>query len=206
MNEKELTKEESLTLIQQMIRVARDDHRENGEGWLIWGWLLFTASVLSFAFAALRIRGYIGFTWTAMLVVGLVIYVFGHVRKQRLKKVKTYLEDLLDKLGTAFFVSLFLMIAASSLGGDQNFGFGYYYILYAFWMYIHGSAIRFRPLLIGALVNWAAALAIFLITDFQYDMLVSAVAVLVGYLIPGYLLKAEYKRNYSREENRIDGV
>ena len=202
MEDKKLTEEESLGLINQMIRAARDEHRENGEGWLIWGWLLFAASVLSVVFSFTNMHRYIGATWTSMLVIGLIIYLLGHVRKQRMKKVKTYVEDLLDKLGTAFFVSLFLIIAASSLGGSQNFGFGYYYILYAFWMYIHGTAIRFRPLIIGAMVNWAAALAIFLITDFAYDMIVSAVAVLVGYLIPGYMLNAEYKRTYSREEKK----
>jgi Flp pilus assembly protein TadB len=202
MEDKRLTEEESLGLINQMIRAARDEHRENGEGWLIWGWLLFAASVLSVAFSFLRLHHYIGPTWTSMLVIGLIIYLLGHVRKQRSKKVKTYVEDLLDKLGTAFFVSLFLLIAAASLSGSQNFGFGYYYILYAFWMYIHGTAIRFRPLIIGAMVNWTAALAIFLITDFAYDMIVSAVAVLVGYLIPGYMLNAEYKRTYLGEQKK----
>ncbi len=206
MEERNLSEEESLGLINQMIRVARDEHRESGEGWLIWGWLLFIASVLSAIFSKSGLGRYIGFTWTAMLVIGLVIYVFAHVRKQQMKKVKTYVQDLLDKLDAAFFVSLFLIIAASYISGDHNFGFGYYYILYAFWMYIHGSAIRFKPLLVGAIVNWAAAVAIFFIEDFSYDMIVSAVAVLVGYLIPGYMLKAEYKRNYLRQEKRIDGV
>jgi hypothetical protein len=168
--------------------------------------LLFIASVLSAIFSKFGIGSYIGFTWTAMLVIGLVIYVFAHVRKQQMKKVKTYVQDLLDKLDAAFFVSLFLIIAASYISGDHNFGFGYYYILYAFWMYIHGSAIRFKPLLVGAIVNWAAAVAIFFIEDFSYDMIVSALAVLVGYLIPGYMLKAEYKRNYLRQEKRLDGV
>jgi Flp pilus assembly protein TadB len=206
MEEKNLSEEESLGLINQMIRVARDEHRESGEGWLIWGWLLFIASVLSVVFSWSGMGRYIGFTWTAMLALGMVIYLFGHVRKQQMKKVKTYVQELLDKLGTAFFVSLFLMIAASNIRGDQSFGFGYYYILYAFWMYIHGSAIRFKPLLVGALVNWAAAIAIFLIKDFSYDMIVSAIAVLVGYLIPGYMLKAEYKRNYLKDEKGLDGV
>jgi len=206
MKENPITEEESLGIINQMIRVARHEHQENGEGWLIWGWLLFISSVLSVIFAMMDLGRYIGFTWLAMLLLGLALYIFGHLRKQRNKKVKTYVQELLDKLGTAFFISLFLIIAASNISGTLNFGFGYYYILYAFWMYIHGTAIRFKPLLVGAFVNWAAALAIFLVSDFIYDMMISAVAVLVGYLVPGYMLKAEYKRNYLRQEKRIDGV
>ncbi len=53
------------------------------------------------------------------------------------------------------------------------------------------SAIRFKPLIVGAWVNWAAAIGIFIVDSFRYDMMISAVAVLVGYLIPGYMLRAE---------------
>ncbi|MEO5648203.1 MAG: hypothetical protein ABIQ56_07550, partial [Chitinophagaceae bacterium] len=77
----------------------------------------------------------------------------------------------------------------------------YYYILYAFWMYIHGSAIRFKPLIIGAYVNWTAAIGIFLVKDFAIAMLISSVAILVGYLIPGYMLRSEYKRKFNQQES-----
>jgi hypothetical protein len=61
-------------------------------------------------------------------------------------------------------------------------------------MYIHGSAIQFKPLIVGAYVNWLAAIAIFLLNDIGLIMIVSALAVLSGYLIPGYMLKAEYRK------------
>lgn len=206
MEEKKLSGEEGLSIITQMIQMARDDHHETGEGWLIWGWLLFAASISSALLLQINRPRDVGFVWGGMLLLGLVLYFFGHVRARKRKRVKTYVQDLLDKTATGFFISLFAMVAASVMSGIASFNFGYYYILYGFWMYIHGSAIRFRPLLVGAFVNWAAAIAIFLIDDVRYDMLVSAVAVLVGYLIPGYLLKAEYKRNLLREENSPDGV
>jgi Flp pilus assembly protein TadB len=206
MEDKQLSGEESMNIIQKMIQVARDDHRENGDGWLIWGWLLFLSSVLSAIFAHLNLLSYISWTWSVMLITGLSIYIIFHVRKQNRQRVKTYVQELLDKIGTGFFISLFAIIAGSSIQQKGNFGFGYYFILYAFWMYIHGTAIRFRPLLVGAFVNWAAAIAIFFIKDTRLDMIISAVAILVGYLIPGYLLRYEYKKNYIREESRKHGV
>jgi hypothetical protein len=107
--------------------------------------------------------------------------------------VKTYVQELLDRLGAGFFISLFAIVAAGFIS-KTSFGFGYYYILYAFWMFIHGSAIRFRPLIIGAYVNWMAAIAIFLLKDTTQIMIVSAIAVFIGYLVPGYMLKVEYKK------------
>jgi Flp pilus assembly protein TadB len=193
MDEKKLSGEESLQLIQQMIQVAKDDHRENGDGWLIWGWLLFLSSVASVIMGYTNSSQYIGYVWTGMLFIGLAVYVAGRLQKKKHKRVQTYVQELLEKLGIGFFVSLFVLILASSMS-NSSFSFGYFYVLYAFWMFIHGSAIRFRPLIIGAIVNWAAAIAIFYIKDFRQDMMISAVAILVGYLIPGYMLRAEYRK------------
>lgn len=190
--EKKMTELESFSIIQQMIQSAKEEHHENGSGWLIWGWLLFIASVTSVILAYMGARQYIGWVWTGSLGVGGIVYVLEHTLKPK-NTVKTYVQDLLGKIETGFFVSLFIIVAAGMLS-KASFAFGYYYILYAFWMFIHGSAIKFKPLIVGAFVNWAAAIAIFLIIDFKYDMMVSAIAVLVGYLVPGYMLRAEYKR------------
>jgi hypothetical protein len=48
--------------------------------------------------------------------------------------------------------------------------------------------------MIGAAVNWAGAIAMFLNKDFKYDMLIMAGAVLIGYIIPGLLLWQKYKK------------
>jgi len=193
MEERKISEHESLELIHKMIQVAKSGHSENGDAWLIWGWLLFIASVSSAVLSYLQIKGYIGWVWTGILIVGMILYIVFHVLKKKEEKVKTYVQELLDRLGIGFFISLFVIIAASFIS-KVSFGFGYYYILYAFWMYIHGSAIRFRPLIIGAYVNWISAIAIFLLNDVGQIMIVSSVAVLIGYLIPGYMLQAEYRK------------
>jgi hypothetical protein len=195
MEEKRLTEHESLLLIQQMIQTAKDDHRESGEGWLLWGWLLFIGSILSAILYYLDRKTYLQWVWWGILFIGLTTYLITWLVKKKKEIVTTYVHSLLNRLETGFFISLFAIIAGIMLGGNAGFAFGYFYILYAFWMFIHGAAIRFRPLMIGALVNWAAAICIFIVKDFMYDMIISAVAVLVGYLIPGYMLKAEYKKS-----------
>lgn len=193
MEEQNITKSESLELIQKMIMVAREDHRENGDGWLIWGWLLFLASVSSAILAYMDIRGYIAWIWSGILIVGGIIYIIFHVLRRKNLAVKTYVQEMLDRFGSGFFISLFAIVAAGFII-KASYSFGYYYILYAFWMYIHGSAIRFRPLIIGAYVNWLAAIVIFLLNNTAQVMVVSAIAVLIGYLIPGYMLQAEYRK------------
>lgn len=202
MEEKKLSGEESLLLIRQMIQVAKDEHREKGDGWLIWGWLLFVASISSALLSYAKLGRYVGWVWLGILAIGLIVYVLGHLRQQRKEKVHTYVQELLNKIERGFFISLFAIVASIYIS-NNNFSFGYFYILYAFWMFIHGSAIRFKPLIIGAWVNWAAAIAIFLVNNFQYDMMISALAVLVGYLIPGYMLRAEFRKKMQSSDRII---
>jgi hypothetical protein len=193
MEDKNLSERESWLLIQQMIQTAREDHQVTGASWLLWGWLLFLASIVSVILTFTPYRTYIGLVWSGMLALGCMIYSLTHVRRQDKKVVKTYVHELMDKISNGFFISLFIMVIAVFVS-RPNFSFGYFYVLYAFWMFIYGSAIRFKPLIVGAVVNWAAAIAIFMIEDFRYDMMVSAIAVLVGYLVPGYMLRAKYRK------------
>lgn len=189
-----MTGEDSLKIIQQMIEVAKDEQHDRGDGWLIWGWILFSVSVISAIFIKTGMGRYIGTAWTAALVLGLVIYFLGHfIVKKKKELSKTYVKDILDRIGTGFFISLFVLVAASFLTNSIS-AFGYYYVLYAFWMFIYGSVLKFRPLIYGAVINWIAAISIFMIKDFFFIMVISAVAILLGYIIPGYLLRAEYNK------------
>ena len=199
-DETELSHKDSFRLIEQMISAAKDQHNERGEGWLIWGSVLFIVSVTSAVLSYVNMGRYVGWVWTAVLPVGLLIYFIMHIRNRKKENVKTYISQLLDRIEAGFFISLAVMIAGSNIIGIYqqqyaHFLFGYYYVLYAFWMYIHGSATRFKPLIVGAFFNWAAALLIFFLIDFTYIMLVSAAAILAGYIIPGYIQHRQYKKS-----------
>ncbi len=194
MEEKEISSADSLRLIQQMIGAARDEHHEKGDGWLLWGWLLFIASAGSVILSYLEQGQYISWVWNGLLILGPVLYLVVSLRKPKASYVKTYVQELLSKIEFAFFISLGVIVISTFLATRNYDAFGYFYMLYAFWMYIHGSALKFKPLIIGAVINWIAAIAIIAIDAFRYDMMVSTVAVLSGYLVPGYLLKAAYRK------------
>jgi MFS family permease len=198
-SEKEMSHNDSLQLIEQMIGAAKDQHNERGEGWIIWGWILFLASTSSVVCMYLNMGSYVNWIWTAVLPVGVITYFLTR-KKGEGKKVETYISSLLNRIETGFFISLVVMVIGSNIIGNYqhqyaHFLFGFYFVLYAFWMYIHGSATTFRPLIFGAFFNWIAALGIFFLTDFKYIMMVSAVATLVGYIIPGYIQRQQYKKS-----------
>ena len=48
MEEKNLTEQESLQIIQRMIETAKVEQKDDGRGWIAWGWTLFAISILTY--------------------------------------------------------------------------------------------------------------------------------------------------------------
>jgi hypothetical protein len=53
--------------------------------------------------------------------------------------------------------------------------------------FISGKLLKFTPLVVGGIINWIlACIAGYL--HYDYQMLLTAVAILTSYIIPGHLL------------------
>jgi hypothetical protein len=66
-------------------------------------------------------------------------------------------------------------------------------MVYGMWLFISGGALKFKPLVIGGIINFGCAIAGFYIHTYELILLLSF-AVLAGYIIPGHLLNAKFKR------------
>ena len=66
-------------------------------------------------------------------------------------------------------------------------------VLYGIGTFVSGGALKFMPLKAGGIVCWILAV-IAIRVDFEYQLLLIAAAVLIAYLIPGYLLKQKYHK------------
>ncbi len=196
--------EESLRLIEQMIGRARAAERDSGRGWILWGWLLFLASIVHYGLIKADIHeGTL--VWQVFGISAAMVVVYEQfLRKYFVKpviKVKTYTNELVNKIGVAFFISLAIMVYGNSQLDLNNAGlnFGYLLLLYGFWMFIHGSAFRYRLLIIGALINWTGAFTIFYFKEKlgAEVLLVHAFCVAMGYLVPGHIALIKYGKSDS---------
>ena len=64
-------------------------------------------------------------------------------------------------------------------------------IVYGTMLFTIGGCLQFKPLIIGGIINWLLAIAAFFVA-FDMQLLIIAVAVLSGYIIPGYLLSKRH--------------
>lgn len=209
MSETKMTNNESLLLIEQMIGRAKREERDSGWGWIIWGFLLFFASIIHYILIlAGTNKG--GMVWNVFGILAVIIFTVslsGKYFKKGKPAVKTYTGELVDMIGNGFFISLLVIVIGNATTGVGNTGanFGYLLLLYAFWLFIHGAAFRFKPMKYGAFVNWAGALVIFLwYKDLgKHVLLIHAICVLLGYIIPGFMAQKNFARKNKEEEKVI---
>lgn len=192
-NDQQLSNEKSLEIIHQMISQAKANISDSGLSWLLWGSLLFLASLSTYFFMSVGSNN-IFLGWNIFGAVTIVLLAYDVVKPKQ-KKVKTYVDDLMRMVDIGFFVCLFVIILSINISVSPNEGFGFMLMVYGFLMLIKGGFVKSKGLVIGAMVNWAGAIAIFINKEFKYDMLIMAAAVLIGYIIPGLILWTQYKRS-----------
>ncbi|HEY0751806.1 MAG TPA: hypothetical protein VGD26_11660, partial [Chitinophagaceae bacterium] len=75
-------------------------------------------------------------------------------------------------------------------------GFSLLLGLYGFWILIYGTVLNFKPSVIGAFITWAFAFVSLFVPPDRFDltMLIHAVAVLCGYIIPGYMANRQFRK------------
>ncbi|MEO8146253.1 MAG: hypothetical protein ABI723_01385 [Bacteroidia bacterium] len=189
---KQLSGEESLRIIQQMIQSVQHEIHDSSFHYLLWGWLVFIASMLQFVVikTGFDLPPYVG--WMVLMPLGgIVATVYGR-KMEKQKRVKTYLDEFLRYVIWAFLISLFIVLFF--MGQLREHCYPMIMVVYAIWLFISGSAIRFTPIKIGGIINWALAIVALFFTDLETQSLILAAAVLLGYIIPGHMLKAKYAK------------
>ena len=185
-NDEKLSNEKSMEIIHQMIAQAKTNITDNGISWLLWGSMLFLTSLSTFCFIAIGAKN-IFLGWNIFGLVTIVLLAYG-IFKPCKKVVKTYVGDLMKLVDIGFVVSIFTVIFAMNIAVSPNSGFGFLLMVFSFFMLVKGGAANSKILMFGAAVNWAGAIAMFINKDFRYDMLIMAIAIFIGYIIPGIIM------------------
>ncbi|MBD2716012.1 hypothetical protein KBK19_13295 [Microvirga sp. STR05] len=190
-SEKPLSAPESLRLIQEMIQAAKQDLSDHSFDLLLWGWLVLIAALGHYG---LLHSGYDKpwLAWPVLMGLGSVAAFVNGARRVRRERVRTAQADFMVYLWGGFGV---LMVMLIGVGAAYGWGKAYPLIiaLYGLGTFATGGALRFRPLIWGGAACWILATVAFRVS-FDAQLLLVAAAVLVAYIVPGHLLKSQYRR------------
>jgi len=176
-----------LELINEMIAVAKRSFVRMSYYFLLWGWLLLAAGLTEYAMRNLLDMAHLAWIgWPVVGVLGGVMAGLHGSRQGKAAGVYTYMDRVYMYLWGAFVLTLVLYIVAS-LFIRNNPGPGII-ILTGLPTFVSGGVMRFRPLLVGGVLFWLLGLAAHLVPG-EFSSLLFCAAIVVGYLVPGYLLK-----------------
>jgi hypothetical protein len=187
--ETNLTQEDSLKIIHEMIAAAKNDVKDDAFTYLLWGWLVFIASIAQFILVRMQVE-WNSIPWLLMPIGGIITVIY-HIRKNKTAIAKTYISEWLKYTWISFGVAMGIIMFFNSMNFLQVLPC--IMVLYGMGLFQSGGALKFRPLIYGGIYCWICAIAGFEIQNI-YQLLILAAAVFGGYIIPGYLLKANNRK------------
>jgi hypothetical protein len=186
--EKELTSQESLALIAQMINRAKKDYFDTGLSSLLWGSVIIVCSLATFANYYLQwpVLDYIWFLTIGAVAPQVVIAI----REGKMRKHHSYEDALSNGLWIGFGVSMFVLSFVLNAFPSQN-QVAIYLTIYGIPTFAMGIGRNFKPMLIGGPACWVFAI-LSLYCPFPYVMLYLTAGALIAWFIPGLILRNCY--------------
>jgi hypothetical protein len=192
MNEENFSPQDSIRVIQSMIDKTKEDFAENAFFYLLWGWLIFIASLLQYILLVVMKYPYHYMVWNLMWLGGIISIIYG-IKYRRKLKFKTYMSESMRLFGIGSGISFTTLSLIFVYKEVWTIAFPVYLVLYGFCSFVGSAILRFNPLRWAAAACWAIAIAS-AFAPYQVQLLLIALAVLTAYIIPGYLLRAKNKK------------
>ena len=191
-NEKQMTREESLSIISGMINNAKNRFSETGTLYLLWGFVIFICCITQFVMLYFFNNQNAYYVWYTTWVVAL--YQFYYLFKKRKKeKVKTYTDEIVGFVWFTFIICSFILVYILIKNNSLNAINACVLVMYGMPTFLSGIILRFKPLKIGGIICWLLAIGA-MFTTYQYQLLLLALAVIVAWIIPGFILRSKYNK------------
>ncbi|XOV93122.1 MAG: hypothetical protein ACFHWX_00130 [Bacteroidota bacterium] len=188
MNEKAMTNEESLALIGRMISQAKENYSKGSSFYfLLWGWIVLIANIGHYLIQKFDWFDRPYYIWV-ITIPAIILTIIRSIKESKEGLVTTHL----DRLYGHVWIGVGIGIGVSIMFMSQiNYYHNAFILLFAMiGTYVSGQMLRFRPLMLGAVAFLVASIICFNVSMVD-QYLVGGIGILLGYLIPGYLLKVK---------------
>ncbi|MDZ4668920.1 MAG: hypothetical protein SGJ00_13725 [bacterium] len=190
----EMNENKALEIIEQMISNAKREIKDNGKYHMMWGYLVFVSALIDY-FLLITGKQYHAYVWGILMPLGGLVSILMGRKQSKNQRVVTYVDEVFKYVIIAFVVSLLLVCLIMPMTSKHWSSFyPVLMIIYAFALFIMGGILQFRPLRMGAMAIWTCSFVAFFV-GYDYQLLLLALAVLSGFIIPGHLLNLRARQH-----------
>jgi uncharacterized membrane protein len=187
--EKPLSAQDSLSVIMDAITRTEENIRENSFYFLLWGWIVSIASFSFFLLQQYTAFPYFFLPFPVLGSIGFIITIVYYLRKKS-STTQTYFSYFLSRLwavlAICFIAVVFINVSRRLPPFTDTL------VIACIGTFVSGWVMKFQPLIFGGIVFLISAIVSIYIPD-EYKVLLHGVAIVIGYLIPGYLLKKQHR-------------
>lgn len=193
---KNLTHEESLTIIQEMIGTARGNlYVGGGNHFLLWGYLITLACLFHFCILMFvpDKANYIGYFWLGTTIIGFIISIYMGYRDRKKELVKTAAAALNNKIWMGFGVSVVVILFSPII---QNNWLIYPTIsmVYTYALFLSVAIYKFKKMNILVIIC-LICLLLYNFLPYIYYPLIMATIMFFGNIMPGHIIRSKSKNN-----------
>lgn len=182
----QLSPHESLALITRMISQSKGNLRNSSFYFLLWGWVITTCNAgMYYFFKFTEWKHYAPWIWTLSIPAWIITMMYAN-RQEKATGVTTHL----DKISMWLWIGMAITIMPAWIFGAKTNWMVNAIVLMPVGLatFLSGIIIRFKPLILGGITFWIAGIICYFVNPVD-QYLVGAIAMIFGYLVPGYLLR-----------------
>ena len=181
-----LSPQESLDIIAKVIQQTKENFKEQSFYYLIWGWLLTIAAVAHYLILNFSQFKPDYLPWLIVMPIGWIM-CYQYSKKLGIEKpYETHLEKFLKYLWIVIGISIFFFVFVAVTLKIQPAIF--ILLLAGIGTLVSGLSMKFKPFMIGGGLFFIFSV-VSLYIDSSLILLIYAIAIIVGYLVPAYFLK-----------------
>jgi hypothetical protein len=185
--ETNLSAQESLKLIEQMINTAKNRFSNNSFLYLLWGWVIFICSMGHFILLTTKLIQRPEKIWL-LIAVAIITQIIYAIKYQKKEQITSYADEILSYVWTCFGIAITVLSIIAIKNNNWIIFYPTILMLYGIPTFLSGAIMKFLPLKIGGIVCWILAIVALFVKPI-YLLLLVGIAVLTAWIIPGYLLK-----------------
>ena len=188
-NEKQLTEQESLRIIAEMIQLVKKDFYDTGISALMWGIVVGFCGLFSYLGINFDWHFNYFFVWN-LTFIALLPQIAIAIRERRQRKAKENI-DTVNIIWIVFALIMFGLVIYTSTHKTVPSPSSLYLLVYTIPTLTTGIVRKFKAMIIGGFICYICFI-ISCFTDYKIDMLLQSIAAISAWLIPGLILRQRY--------------
>ncbi|MGF1585544.1 MAG: hypothetical protein ACFCUM_09505 [Bacteroidales bacterium] len=189
MEKQEFDEKQAIDVIRSMILHSQKKYGKGADHFIVWGWCIVTAAVLTYMNFLLKLGISPGFIWFPAIGLPLVIAILKGVKSPTKNQRRSFIEYSLSGIWLGSNGVWLVMVL---LGFTYGWVMIYpaFIAFFAWGTFTTGVILKFKPLIIGGFSAFILAIAAVFVTTAEI-LLIMALAITITYIIPGYMLKKQ---------------